>query len=278
VRFALLGGTLVIALLGAGSAASGPTIVSLLLLLLGAVAFHNFTYVLNDLIDLPIDHTEPRRASSPLVRGIVRPEQALLFMILQIPIPFLVTAVLSGNFAAHLLMEAALLLMSIYNLWGKSNAYPILTDVAQGLSWGFLGAWAALAMGGRLTPLTTVLFSYVMVYILLINGVHGSLRDLPNDWRYGVRSTAVFLGARLAGEGILIPRRLRRYACLLQLLLSAIIFSSLAVNGFDYGMPVWAVTFAVEIILAFFCWRWLNQALDRAGPPSPQRRRPQLNS
>lgn len=263
VRFAVLGGTLVIALLGAGSAGVEVTAVSLLLLLLGSAAFHNYTYVLNDLIDLPIDRTEPRRAGSPLVRGAVRPWQALLFMVLQIPIPFVVTAVLGGDGLAYGILAAALVLMTIYDIWGKST-WPLLTDFAQGVSWGCLGVWAVLVVDGRVTPLTGVLFAYILVYILLISGVHGGLRDLPNDSKYGVRSTAVFFGARIAGEGIVIPRRLKQYTRLLQLLLFVIVGWPLLLNWFGYRPLVWAITSAVEIVLALLCWRWLNRGMATA--------------
>jgi 4-hydroxybenzoate polyprenyltransferase len=153
--------------------------------------------------------------------------------------------------------------MTIYDLWGKST-WPLLTDFAQGLSWGCLGLWAALVVGGQATPLTGVLFAYVVVYILLISGVHGGLRDLPNDSRYGVRSTAVFFGARVEGEGVVIPQRLRRYSRFLQGLLLVIVCWPLIGNWFGYRPLVWAITIAAEIALAFFCWRWLNQAIATA--------------
>lgn len=264
VRFALLGGTLVIVLLGAGSAAGQVSAVALLWLVLGATGFHNFTYVLNDLIDLPIDRTEPRRAESPLVRGTVQPWQAALFMLLQIPIPFVVTAVLGGGWPAYGALAAAFLLMAIYDIWGKSTV-PLLTDFAQGVSWGCLGLWAALAVGGQAPLLTWVLFAYLIVYIILINGVHGSLRDLPNDSRYGVRSTAAIFGARVEGEGIYVPQRLKQYTRLLQLLLWLIISWSLFENWFGYRPLVWGATVAVEVVLALLCWRWLNRALAAAG-------------
>ncbi len=33
------------------------------------LAFHVFAYVFNDVIDLPVDRTQPRRAGDPLVKG-----------------------------------------------------------------------------------------------------------------------------------------------------------------------------------------------------------------
>jgi 4-hydroxybenzoate polyprenyltransferase len=264
VRFAAIGGSIVTALLGAGTTRPQLTAVYLLVLLVGAVAFHNYTYVLNDLVDLPIDRTEPRRAQFPLVRGIVQPGQARLFMFLQIPIPFAVTAVVEGNGSAYGALAAGFVLMTVYNVWGKSITLPILTDLAQGMAWACLALWAALAAGGAITPLTGVLFAFLLVYIPLINGVHGALRDLPNDAQHRVRSTAGLLGARLLGDGIFIPRRLKQYARLLQLLLFVIIFWPLISNWFDYRPLAWGMTLGIEIIVAFWCWRWLNKAMEAA--------------
>jgi hypothetical protein len=109
-----------------------------------------------------------------------------------------------------------------------------------------------------------MLFAYVVVYILLISGVHGGLRDLPNDSRYGVRSTAVFFGAHVEGEGVVIPRRLRHYSRFLQGALLVIVFWPLIGNWFGYRPLVWGLTIVAEIALAFFCWRWLNLAIATA--------------
>src|SRR3954468_20922873 len=43
-----------------------------------AVSFHVYSYVLNDVIDLPIDRTRPERAWDPLVRSLIAPSHALV--------------------------------------------------------------------------------------------------------------------------------------------------------------------------------------------------------
>ena len=51
------------------------------------------------------------------------------------------------------------------------------------------------------------------MYILLVNGVNSSLRDLANDFAFGARTTAIWLGARpFPPEQFTIPNRLRIYA------------------------------------------------------------------
>src|SRR3712207_6301146 len=73
IRFSALGASAILPLLGAATVQprlSQPSIGGLLAV---ALAFHVFAYVLNDVIDLPLDRTEVLRRAFPLVRGAVQP-------------------------------------------------------------------------------------------------------------------------------------------------------------------------------------------------------------
>jgi 4-hydroxybenzoate polyprenyltransferase len=250
VRFSALGSTLLIPLLGAASA--DPGLIGSLLpgLLAAAAALHVFGYVLNDVVDLPIDRTDPRRKSSPLVRGTVRRWQALAVAVAQVPIAFGLTAWLDSDARAVAALSTFVVLGAAYNLWGKRTRLPLLTDVIQGLAWSALALWGA-AIAGRWTPMTGVFAAYVVVLIVMVNGVHGSLRDLANDHRCGARSTAIVMGARVsAGGGLIVPRRLRRYAVGLQVALTAIALTPLLLGDVGRGRPGHAAALAAVLLLA----------------------------
>lgn len=167
------------------------------ILLLGvAVCFHVYAYVLNDVIDLPIDRTQPARQQDPLVRGAIRPWQALAVALGMVPLTIPLTHALGGGIAAHAILGAGFGLMAVYNLWGKRGPVPPITDLVQGLAWGSLAPYAALAVGGEPSALTWTVAGFAAGFILLINGIHGGLRDLANDLARGARNTAIFLGAR----------------------------------------------------------------------------------
>jgi 4-hydroxybenzoate polyprenyltransferase len=170
-------------------------------ILAGAWCFHVFPYVVNDIIDLPIDRTEPLRTKYPLVRGEVRQRTAIAIAVTHLILVLTVTYALLVSTAAELTMATALALMTIYNLWGKKCAFPPATDFIQGLAWGALSVWGTLVAGGSI-GMDTLLVLNVTTYIVLINGVHGSLRDLENDGVVGARTTALLLGARPLAEGV----------------------------------------------------------------------------
>ena len=266
IRFPSLGATIIMALFGAVSGETAVSPYQINAIIIGAVAFHNFAYVLNDVVDLPIDRTEPRRAQSPLVRGLVQPWQALAFSALQIPLALAVTWWLYGRFQAYLALATGLVLMAVYDVWGKRLVLPPLTDLVQGIAWGCLALWAAALVSGKLTLLAWILFAFLTLFIVLINGLHGGLRDLVNDYESGVRSTAVFLGARPDLENsILVPTRLKRYAATLQAALIGVTLAPFITHSLTYPTGVALLTLAAVLILNVNSWRFLMRAVNITG-------------
>lgn len=271
IRFSALGATAILPLLGAASVTPRVGARLLLGLLAAALLFHCFAYVLNDVIDLPIDRREPQRATFPLVRGLVSPAQALAFALAQVPLAFALTAGLGGGRLAYGALALACALMTVYNLWGKRGPFPPLTDLVQGLGWAALLVYGA-ALAGRPTPLTAALAAFEVVFILLINGVHGPLRDLANDLRCGARTTAILLGARPArgdpGPQTLdpepslvhIPPALTAYALALHGLLVGLLALPLALNWLGQTPAARAATAALSLGLALWALRLLLRA------------------
>jgi 4-hydroxybenzoate polyprenyltransferase len=108
----------------------------------------------------------------------------------------------------------ALLCMAIYNRYGKRCPIPPLTDAIQGVGWAALIAYGAADLRSR--PVQWMLLHEVLL-ILLVNGVHGPLRDLANDEAAGARTTARWFGVRSNAAGVAQPNRaLLVYALSLQ--------------------------------------------------------------
>lgn len=266
VRFSAMSFSIILPLLGAATVSPHLVETKVFGLIGVAVAFHLFAYVLNDVIDLPLDRTEQLRDLSPLVRGAIQPGTALAFALLQIPLALFLTRQLEGNGWAFATLGASFGLMSIYNLWGKRFVFPLLTDVVQGVGWGTLALYGVAIVPGSPTRLTGLLFAFVVIFIMMINGVHGSLRDLKNDLNYGVRSTAILLGARPQGsDRLLIPNRLVIYTFILQALLIGLIMLPLVQNWFGYGIPAWRSATALNVLLAVLSSLFLIAATRSSG-------------
>lgn len=269
-RLSVFGATAVMALLGAASASPhlpGPAALELLAI---ATCYHLFAYLLNDVVDLPIDRHEARRAISPLVRGTVRPGLALAVALVQVPLGLAVAGLTPGGTRAVACLAVSFTLMAVYDVFGKRTPIPWLTDVAQGLGWATLLLCGA-AVRGPWRPLTWVLFAFVTVYIVMANGVHGALRDLENDSRQGARSVAIVMGARVDDAGRLtMPRSLAAYAWTLHAAVVALAFVPLALGTPAMGSGARALTVAALTAVAALATRF---AVDAVGSADPATRR-----
>ncbi|MGE5829215.1 MAG: UbiA prenyltransferase family protein [Micromonosporaceae bacterium] len=222
LRISALGVTLVVPFLGAASAATDLPLQwrAITTLVTVAVSFHIFGFVINDLVDLPIDRTAGRE-SSPLVRGTVRPNVALGVALAQVPIALAVAWWGAGRPGVVALVVAGAL-GTAYNVWGKRTAVPPMIDLVQGLAWAAFAGFG-VAVAGAPGPATGWLLAFLTVYMMLANGVHGAIRDLRNDARHEARTTALFLGARPGpGRTLLLSRRVIAYALILQGLLTGV--------------------------------------------------------
>lgn len=200
IRADTLGASVTMVLLGAATAHHQLRLGLVPGLVAVALSFHLYAYLLNDVVDLPLDRTDPRRAANPLVLGLVSPRTALMVAWLQIPISVLVVAALGGRrseLATLLVLFAA---VTVYDLWGKRCPVPPLTDLVQGMAWASLG-WLAADVVGATTEWTVLLSVFFLAFILLANGVHGSIRDLANDRRCGASTTATWFGAEIRPGG-----------------------------------------------------------------------------
>jgi 4-hydroxybenzoate polyprenyltransferase len=216
VRLFYLGATLLYLLVGAGTASTTVTISGLAWVILVGVLFHAYAYIGNDVLDLPIDRTDPRRMPDPLVRGSVPPQHALVLALTALPLLLASLLVGAGGQAAESLITAAALI-GVYNIVGKTLLVPFAADVVQGVGWGFL-VIAGADMTGGATPATLWAAGVVAVYITMVNGVHGAIRDTQNDRRVGARTTALMLGVRIvAGQVVVVPTKLVAYGAVLQL-------------------------------------------------------------
>ncbi len=201
-------------IIGGAATSSRPvaidTIVSLLVI---AMCFHVFSYALNDVIDLDLDRTQPRRRNDPLVRGAISRRSALGIAFSGVPLSFLAVLYLAdfkprANPWALVTLALAFALMSIYNSYGKKLDQPWVTDLVQAIAWGCLALLGALAADPEPYPRlalacsrAAVFFAYGALFIFLINGIHGGLRDLVTDRAGGKNTLAIKLGANIGADG-----------------------------------------------------------------------------
>ena len=233
LRFEYLSVAVIFPLMGSATAPKPLTGFHLLGILGGAVAFHIYVSLLNDIIDLPLDRTNPARAAYPLVSGRISRSTALAITLIQIPIAAAIIYWQSGPSAAYLAMTLALSMMTIYNIWGKRSSFPPAIDVIQGIGFSSLVLYGAALTGG-LTPLSWLAFTLGVLWMVIIN-LLGGLRDLHSDLAFGVNTTPIYFGMRPYGKEETLPTFVPYYGYSLHLLM--MIGSMLVMYWAEY--PIW---------------------------------------
>lgn len=244
IRFPALAFTLLLPLLGAATVASEFTLGQMVTLLLVGLMFHTFAYVLNDVIDLPIDRTHLMRQNEPLVRGAILPQQALFIAIVQIPLAFLVTFWSGGNALAYSALGGAFVLLAVYDIFSKRTAFPPLIDFAQALGWGLFVLFGVGVVSQHPTKLASVPFLFSIIYVMIINSLH-SMKDIPNDVIYHAHTTPTYFGVRQTTSGAYVPRSFKTYLFVWQGLLCGAILLPVIANWFDYSLTIWAITLGI---------------------------------
>jgi len=221
VRVGMAPLTVSVPILGALTVAERPAYLPL-----GVVGFcaHVFGFMLNALVDLPLDRTLPALQKKPLVAGRVRRGECWALLVLALVVA---AGVFYGQVGASLrawvVFGGSIALSAVYNAFSKWGSPPRwFVELSLAASVGLLCGVGALMARGVL-PLHSSAYALALaLLLLLLNSVPSGLKDLFSDAAYGARSFALASGARVEGaDRLYIPPRLRLYAALLQLALAA---------------------------------------------------------
>jgi 4-hydroxybenzoate polyprenyltransferase len=200
IRVFSMGATISYALVGSATANGTLSIGRILGVVCLGVTSHSHAAVFNDVIDYPIDRTEPRRADSPLVRGDIGRGWALGFSLFGFALSAGIMIVLAASGEAWLAWCLSFVLVDTYSLLGKKLEWAVLSDGVQGIGTACF-VWVGAALTGEVTAATVAAMAYVVGYVMMINGVHGTVRDLANDAAHGARTTGLMFGAHIDADG-----------------------------------------------------------------------------
>ncbi|HEX4173929.1 MAG TPA: 4-hydroxybenzoate octaprenyltransferase [Acetobacteraceae bacterium] len=163
-----------------------------LLFAAGAVVMRAAGCVVNDLWDRDIDRMVARTAGRPLASGMLRPRQALVFLVLLLLAGLAI--LLQLNPLAQALGAASLVLVGLYPLAKRITWWP---QLMMGFTFGFGAPLGYAAGAGRLGAAGAVLYGAAILWDLGFDTIYAH-QDREDDALVGVRSTARLFGARTA--------------------------------------------------------------------------------
>jgi hypothetical protein len=137
-------------------------------------------------------------------------------------------------------------------------------DAVQGIGWGCL-VWYGSQRGGGPTLATWLTAVFTFLFVVMVNGVHGGLRDLTNDSRRGARTTAIAFGAAAASGGLVVPARLKTYSWGLQAALAVTAAAAILTTGTGAGRVAWYLAaLACTLVAVALHWAGFEATSDAA--------------
>ncbi len=202
------------------SAGIGQGVRLVALFALGAVAMRAAGCVVNDLWDRELDRKVARTRGRPLASGLLKPAEALLFLLLLLAVGLGVLLCL--NRTAQVLGVASLVPVALYPLAKRVTWWP---QIVLGLVFGWGAPLGYAAAAGRLEWAALPLYLAAFFWILGYDTIYAH-QDRDDDALIGVKSTARLLKERTA------PFLIFCYAAMLMLLAVAMAMARLRWPGF----------------------------------------------
>ncbi len=233
LRVEYLAFAIMLPLYGAFSASGPISFIQLGWLLSTVFLFHIYVCVLNDIMDLELDKTQPLRAQYPLVRGAIKRNTALIVALAPIPVVYYLVYLQGGEFWAFAGITLGFVMMGIYNIWGKKTRVPLLIDIIQGVGFAGITLYGADIVGepGRLSLLVFLAVALWMVH----TNLYGGFRDVETDAAFGLYTTPIMFGMKRDGARMIIPRSIMYYSLFVEASMISLAASILIFNDFGYA-------------------------------------------
>jgi 4-hydroxybenzoate polyprenyltransferase len=167
---------------------AGPSLIHIVLFFIGAFAMRGAGCTWNDIVDRDLDASVERTRSRPIPSGQVSAKRALVFLVLQALIGFLV--LISFNGFTIGLGIASLAIVAVYPFMKRITYWPQIV-LGLAFSWGALMGWAAAF--GRLDLPALLLYAGSISWVIGYDTIYAH-QDRDDDALIGIKSTALLFG------------------------------------------------------------------------------------
>jgi 4-hydroxybenzoate polyprenyltransferase len=232
-----------------------PELSTILTIIVVAWCFHMTYYGFNDFTDYELDKVLSRKDDHPLVRGDISRRTALVITVLHTIAIFIIEVISGTTFQLILLLAIACGGVIIYDLFGKKNPFPPLTDAIESIGFVALSLYGATKAGNP-SILSYILAINIGIFLNFVTGCFLGIVDLTGDLKGGARTTAIWLGVHpVKGSPLAhIPRSLTIFGCLQIFLLMLMNFLPLVRNDFAYSPMTRTIIMAIVMIISIvFC-------------------------
>ena len=209
--------------------------VLLLLVVLCMIFARNAAMGFNRYIDREFDSENARTAQREIPSGVISPQKALLFVILNATLFIITTYFMNGNHLAFFLSPVALIVILGYSL---TKRFTSLCHLVLGLGLSLAPIGAYISVSGRFDVIPVLLSFMVLFWVSGFDIIY-ALQDIDFDKSQKLKSIPETLGIR---NSLLLSAILHSF--------SVIIIVIIGLNG-SFGYIYWIGAFIFILLLIY---------------------------
>ena len=228
--------------------------------------YHIYGHVLNDYADIEVDRQSSELKNKPLVSGVIPKEHALIITIASIVAIYIFTVVYFPNISTMLFITLAIILGSIYNLFGKR--IPGISDLVMATFYTLSFFYGVSTFSVHYTNLIYIVGALIFVSVAFANVVEAGLKDVDHDHLSGAKTLAIVMGVKVKDGKLVATRMYKTLACSLLAICFILLMLMLyqpEINFFDYNVIPLLLVAILIIATIVGCYKILNiQAFSRS--------------
>lgn len=230
--------------------------------------YHIYGHVLNDYADIEVDRQSSELKNKPLVSGVIPKGHALIITIASIIAIYILTVIYFPYVSTISFITLAIILGSIYNLFGKK--IPGIADLVMATFYmlSFFYGASTFLVYFTYTNLIYVAGALIFVSVAFANIVEAGLKDVDHDHLSGAKTLAIAMGVKVKDGRLVATRAYKTLAygllAICFILLMLMLYQP-EIKFFNYNI-IALLLVAILIVAAIVgCYKLLNlQSFSRS--------------
>ena len=204
-----------LSLLGAIVVGQNDLLVLCVIFIIG-VFYQIFLYVLNEYVDLEVDKKSKDLQRKPLVSGVIPKKNAIIIIILAIFVMYALTIIFLPYLQTILILSLAVLLGSIYDIFGKK--LPGMGDFIMAGSLAITFLFGASVVVNPFSNVVFLIFLILLFFTVYANAVEGGIKDVDHDYLGGAKTLATILDVKVMEGKLIMTKKFAFFAWAIEII------------------------------------------------------------
>lgn len=221
------------------------------------ILVHIYGFAFNHYNDIEVDRLTHKLKERPLVSGIIKKRNALIYILGILILAFLLT-LSYFDIVVVMIFLLGIILATLYDVLSKKISGM---DLILGASVVVGAIFGSATVSTSFTKQAYMLWILAFIQTLNLNLIAGGLKDADHDWLSGSKHLSTRLGVKVENGRFIVPKSFKVIAFFLGVLYTFFVFVPIVLRIFDLNH--WLVVLLIFVNLAFLSITYQMVNLNR---------------